>query len=469
MWTNAQLKENAKKSLSSHYFIALIATIIVMVLTGQGSSGSSGSSSMSDSLSNLFEYRFNDGDYDDSYYDDYDDSYNDDYDNSYDSGDFGDNEYYDDFFGYDYYEDFDSSDDVSKAFEDFFNEFSEEFGDVDRLGAYLAGGIAAVFIIVLIGVLVGIAYNIFFANPLEAGHCRFYLDARMGGANIGRIFSQFNGGMYMATVKNMFIMKLKLFLWGLLSVIPAFFAFAASFAELKKIDMAHSYSYSEVMAIAGPIVAIWLIAALVSCVLSIPQLVKKYEYFLVPYLTAENPSLGTKRTFELSKTLMKGEKMHVFGLQLSFIGWLMLAGIASGIVIMVPFIGFFLSIAAINAVYPYINATNAEFYCCMREKAMSTGISDSFELNGVFGSFNASYPQSSSSEPYQPYQSGDISRSGSYQSGYNPVNTTGSYPEQPASGNEFVAPDSSDTMPDISIDGDNATEQNDDYTGPEIK
>ena len=119
----------------------------------------------------------------------------------------------------------------------------------------------------------------------------------------------------------------------------------------------------------------------------IPQIIKKYEYFLVPYITAENPNITPNRALEISSKTMKGEKMHCFGLQMSFIGWLILGGLAGSI--FTAFLGVLLGSAATAAgmalIYPYLYATLAEFYCCMKEKAIATGISSRDELDGLYG------------------------------------------------------------------------------------
>ena len=49
--------------------------------------------------------------------------------------------------------------------------------------------------------------------------------------------------------------------------------------------------------------------------------VKSYSYFLVPYIMAENPTMGANEAITLSRRMMKGHKWECFVMQLSFLGW----------------------------------------------------------------------------------------------------------------------------------------------------
>ena len=102
----------------------------------------------------------------------------------------------------------------------------------------------------------------------------------------------------------------------------------------------------------------------------IPGVIKSYEYSMVPYILAENPQMPTDRAFELSKLMTRGEKWKIFVLDLSFLGWKILGVLCCGIG------GIFLA--------PYIEATYAELYQVMREKALGLGFSNYFELPGFY-------------------------------------------------------------------------------------
>lgn len=103
-----------------------------------------------------------------------------------------------------------------------------------------------------------------------------------------------------------------------------------------------------------------LYIALWSLLLVVPGIIKSYEYRMVPYILAENPGMDSKQVFEISKRMMNGQKMETFILDLSFIGWTLVAGITCGI-------------AGVFYVAPYVNATNTELYAFNKVQAYNEG------------------------------------------------------------------------------------------------
>lgn len=53
-------------------------------------------------------------------------------------------------------------------------------------------------------------------------------------------------------------------------------------------------------------------------------LIKKYSYFLVPYIVAENPDIAPLEAINLSRRMMNGHKWECFLLEMSYIGWFIL-------------------------------------------------------------------------------------------------------------------------------------------------
>jgi len=49
--------------------------------------------------------------------------------------------------------------------------------------------------------------------------------------------------------------------------------------------------------------------------------IKYYQYSMIPYILAENPNIGTKEAFTLSKELTQGDKRNLFKISLEIIGW----------------------------------------------------------------------------------------------------------------------------------------------------
>ncbi len=194
--------------------------------------------------------------------------------------------------------------------------YEDEFSGMD--GAEFAVFMVIFFIIWIVAMCIAFTISAFVGNVVRVGQCKYFYEARNGRHDFNNLFANFKGGKYMATVKTMFYQMLYIFLWSLLFIIPG--------------------------------------------------IIKAYEYFLIPYMLAENPHLDRKRAFEISKQTMNGEKGSLFVLNLSFIGWSLLGALACGV--------------GIYFVMPYMEATMAEFYTCMRAKMLAYGYTTEEELTG---------------------------------------------------------------------------------------
>ena len=53
---------------------------------------------------------------------------------------------------------------------------------------------------------------------------------------------------------------------------------------------------------------------------------KRYEYFMIPYILAENPNITYKQAFKMSKDMMQEEKLNTFKIELSLVPFLLLDG-----------------------------------------------------------------------------------------------------------------------------------------------
>ena len=112
-----------------------------------------------------------------------------------------------------------------------------------------------------------------------------------------------------------------------------------------------------------------LYIALLCLLFVIPGIVRAFGYFAVPFILAENPDLDHSRVLKLSRAMTMGYKGKIFNVFLSFIGWYILSAITAEIV------GIFYA-------NPYINATKAEMYAFLRERALADGIATIDELPG---------------------------------------------------------------------------------------
>lgn len=80
----------------------------------------------------------------------------------------------------------------------------------------------------------------------------------------------------------------------------------------------------------------------------IPGIILTFAYAIVPFVLRDNPELSAVEVLQKSRMMMKGHKMDLFLLYLSFIGWAILC-------IFTLFIGY-LWLA------PYVQMTEVKFY-----------------------------------------------------------------------------------------------------------
>lgn len=104
------------------------------------------------------------------------------------------------------------------------------------------------------------------------------------------------------------------------------------------------------------------------CLTVVGGIIKTFSYFCVPYIVAENPSLGARQTITLSRRMMDGHKMELFKYVMTMIGWHLLDYATLGIA------GIFFT----NA---YVTAAETEFYVYIRKLAKENGIEDADLLN----------------------------------------------------------------------------------------
>jgi len=99
----------------------------------------------------------------------------------------------------------------------------------------------------------------------------------------------------------------------------------------------------------------------------IPGIIKSYSYSQVFFIIQENPTIAPMEAIDKSREMMRGHKAKLFLLDLSFIGWVLLALIFTfGIGL------FFLA--------PYISLARANFYNELRDKP-TTNVIDEYTLD----------------------------------------------------------------------------------------
>ena len=96
--------------------------------------------------------------------------------------------------------------------------------------------------------------------------------------------------------------------------------------------------------------------------------IKRYSYYLVPYILAENPALSARQAISLSRRMMDGHKWECFVFELTFLGWAALGALTMGLV---------------NLFYtnPYKVAAFTEYYAALRAQAKAEGLPGAEALN----------------------------------------------------------------------------------------
>lgn len=126
-------------------------------------------------------------------------------------------------------------------------------------------------------------YQIFVAAPLSIGLSRYFIvNRRSPEENTPlNLFDSFRSGHYLNGVVVIFLQNLFIFLHFLLLIIPG--------------------------------------------------IIKTFKLYMVPYIMADHPDMHYKDAFSLSTEMTQGHKMDIFVLELSFIGWYLLAMLTLGL------------------------------------------------------------------------------------------------------------------------------------------
>lgn len=108
------------------------------------------------------------------------------------------------------------------------------------------------------------------------------------------------------------------------------------------------YGFNNILKAIGVTLLVGIIVSIGTILLIIPGIILSFMYSQVYYIMAENPEMSIIDCLKESARIMKGHKMDLFVLELSFLGWVILMGITFGIA------GLY--------VLPYYSATLTNFY-----------------------------------------------------------------------------------------------------------
>lgn len=205
--------------------------------------------------------------------------------------------------------------------------------------------------IVIFAAVAAVVFSAFISMPLQVGKNRAFLENRVGVPGFSGLLFSFKAN-YLRIVGGMFTTKLFTELPLLVAGIVWFAAVGiGGLGLLMEMEL---------------LFTVWMAVVLAGLAVS---LVLEYRWRLVPWLLAENPSLTGAEARRISAAVTRGEKWNIFVLDLSFLGWAVLALIPLGW-------GFLL-------LNPYIEATNAELYTALRAKALAQDICTAQQLPGV--------------------------------------------------------------------------------------
>lgn len=178
------------------------------------------------------------------------------------------------------------------------------FGFVNIFNKSLFGGKVSEIMIMFICMLISLLITIFIKNVIVVGKYRYFLEQRRYNSKLDKIFFPFKIKKTRHIAFILFFKSLYELLWDL-TIIGGF--------------------------------------------------IKYYEYSMIPYLLAENPTITKKEAFTLSKKLTKGEKWNLFIVDISMIGWHILDILTLGL------LEIFFTSAYTECIY-------AEIYMKLREK-----------------------------------------------------------------------------------------------------
>lgn len=163
-------------------------------------------------------------------------------------------------------------------------------------------------VLIVIGAIAfNLAWQLLVYNVFLVGQKKHFIEGAEGSYRLGSIVFLYKNKKWFSTSTKIFRMNVVIFLWSLLFIIPG--------------------------------------------------IIKMYEYFMVPYILADDPDMPFKEAMAKSSQMTSGKKMDIFVLGLSFIGWYLL--------------GLLACCVGVIFVAPYVEATFAQLYVELRDDPYS--------------------------------------------------------------------------------------------------
>ncbi len=212
-----------------------------------------------------------------------------------------------------------------------------------------------------IAVLTSLAVSVFVSPPVTVGYQRFALelaDRNTPEIRVGTLFRFFKEG-YWKTIGLKLLYSLIMLATSIplivCSIVGFFSCIGALIAALATVE---TYFLFHILGAIISLIGWVLLGGAISALIAIPI---SYMYTFAFMIMAEYPTVGILEALRSSRNLMKGRKWKLFCLDISFIGWYLLAAILT------------FGIGTL-AVHPYNQAARAVFYSdiAKRETAKET-------------------------------------------------------------------------------------------------
>ena len=207
-------------------------------------------------------------------------------------------------------------------------------GDVSALLGEISPFVVIILGAVAIGMVFSILFSIFVGSPMKLGYQRYNLNMVDGnGKDLGVLFGYFKRGYGKSIALNllygaiMLVTSLPMLAVMLLWFMPAVFDAAVAGGDMT-----------------GGMIASLLLSVFVFLAVTVAtvvvQILIEYRYAFCFMILAEYPEMRATDALRNSASLMRGNKWRLFCLQISFIGWILLAACCTcgiGIVFLSPY------------------------------------------------------------------------------------------------------------------------------------
>ena len=220
---------------------------------------------------------------------------------------------------------------------------------------------------ILIAILLYFAL-LFFMLALFYKYNAACLDISHGGYKTFKDIFDFSGhDSIVRSFLGLFIPGLIVFLLACATIIPCTFIFSNCIQSNLAIFSTNALDQ------AGSMIQFTIISLLFLMVLMIPSLIYYYACSLTPFLAHDNPQSGIVECVKKSIVMMKGNKLRLMWLDITFIGWILLIWLTSSACIAIMqlgiagmVLGVILYLVAyfgiLCHVFPYWTTSRAHFY-----------------------------------------------------------------------------------------------------------